>query len=49
VLWPGGQREFPRSAKADLARDLIDLVAKHFYAARGSDTEPRLTVISNLD
>ena len=49
VLWPGGQQEFPRSAKADLARSLIDVVAKHFYAARGSDTEPRLTVISNLD
>lgn len=49
VLWPNGKKEFPRSAKVDLARDLIDLVAKHFYASRGSNTEPRLTVISNLD
>ena len=49
VLWKSGKQEFPRTAKADLARHLVDLITEHFYAARGSDTEPRLTVISSLD
>ena len=49
VLWPNGRQEFSRTAKTELARSLVDLVAKHFYATSGSNTEPRLTVISNLD
>lgn len=49
VLWAGGRREFPRSAKTELARDLVSIVSQHFYATHGSNTEPRLTVISNLD
>lgn len=49
VLWPNGKQAFPRAAKSDLARGLIDLVAQRFHAARGSNTEPRLTVISSLD
>jgi phosphopantothenoylcysteine decarboxylase/phosphopantothenate--cysteine ligase len=49
VLWKGGERNFPTSSKTDLARNLIELVAEHFYAVRGSDTQPTLTVISNHD
>ena len=49
VLWSTGKQEFQRSAKADLARGLVDLLVQHFHAARGSNTEPRLTIISNLD
>ncbi|MGB5334016.1 MAG: bifunctional phosphopantothenoylcysteine decarboxylase/phosphopantothenate--cysteine ligase CoaBC [Woeseiaceae bacterium] len=49
VLWPSGRRELPLSAKTELARDLISIVSQQFYAAHGSNTEPRLTVISNLD
>lgn len=49
VLWRGGERSFPNSSKVDLARHLIELAAKHFYAARGSETQPALTVISNID
>jgi len=49
VLWHGGERSFPNSSKVDLARHLIELAAKHFYAARGSETQPALTVISNID
>ncbi len=49
VLWKNGKQEFPTRAKADLARDLIELVAKHFYAARGADAQPKLTVISGND
>ena len=49
VLWSNGKKDFPKAAKSDLARDLVELIAEHFHASRGSDTEPRLTVISNQD
>jgi phosphopantothenoylcysteine decarboxylase/phosphopantothenate--cysteine ligase len=49
VLWNAGEKIFPTSSKVDLARNLIELVAEHFYAVRGSNTRPRLTVISNKD
>ena len=49
VLWNGGDRSFPTSSKVELARNLIELAAEHFYAVRGSETQPKLTVISNID
>jgi len=49
ALWRGGEQSFPISSKVDLARNLIELAAKHFYAVRGSETQPRLTVISKID
>jgi phosphopantothenoylcysteine decarboxylase/phosphopantothenate--cysteine ligase len=49
VLWNGGEKNFPTSSKVDLARNLIELAANRFYAARGSDTQPKLTVISGSD
>ncbi len=49
VLWDGGERDFPTASKVELARNLIELAAKHFYAERGSETQPRLTVITNND
>jgi phosphopantothenoylcysteine decarboxylase/phosphopantothenate--cysteine ligase len=49
VLWDGGEREFPTSSKVELARNLIELAAEHFYAERDSETQPRLTVITNND
>jgi len=49
VLWQNGAKEFPKTAKAELARDLIELIAKRYFAVRGADNEPRLTVISNKD
>jgi len=49
VLWQNGAREFPKAAKAELARGLIELIAERYYAVRGADTEPRLTVISRKD
>ena len=49
VFWDDGQPGFPEASKSQLARDLIELVARRFYAARGTDTQPRLTVISNSD
>jgi len=49
VLWNDGERSYPTSSKTDLARNLIELAAEHFYAVHGSETQPRLTVISNND
>ena len=49
VLWNNGEKSFPISSKARLARDLIELAAERFYAVRGSNTQPRLTIISNSD
>ena len=49
VLWSNGKKDFPKAAKSELARDLVELIAKLFDASRGEDTEPRLTVISNND
>lgn len=49
VLWSNGKKDFPKAAKSSLARDLVELIAEHFHAGRGVDTEPRLTVISNKD
>ena len=48
VLWQGGEKNFPTASKLDLARDLIELVAEHFYAVRDSN-QPVLTIISNND
>ncbi len=49
ALWNGGEQRFPTSSKIDLARNLIELAAEHFYAVRGSETRPKLAVISNND
>lgn len=49
VLWQNGTKEFPKAAKAELARELIELIAERYFAVRGADSEPRLTVISNKD
>jgi len=49
ALWNGGEREFPTASKVELARNLIELAAEHFCAERGSEPQPRLTVITNND
>ncbi len=49
VFWPDGERRFPTARKEELARNLIELVAQRFYAARGADTQPRLSIVSNID
>jgi phosphopantothenoylcysteine decarboxylase/phosphopantothenate--cysteine ligase len=49
VLWNGGEKAYPTSSKVDLARQLIELTAEHFNASRDSETQPRLTMISNKD
>ncbi len=49
VFWADGEQRFAEAPKARLAGELIELVAQRYYAARGTDTQPRLTVISNKD
>ena len=43
-----GNRRF-HSRESRAGRDLVELIARHFYAARGTEPQPRLTVISNID
>lgn len=49
VLWKDHTEDLPTAAKMELARDLVELIAERFYAARGADAQPRLTVISQSD
>lgn len=49
VLWSEGEKRYPQAQKSKLARDLVELIAERYYAARGTDTQPRLTVISTTD
>jgi phosphopantothenoylcysteine decarboxylase / phosphopantothenate---cysteine ligase len=41
VLWPGGRRELPHMTKCQLARELVELIADVYHAAR--TTAPRLS------
>ena len=47
VFWSGGEQSFETAAKADLAHEIIALVASRFEATRGAATQPELTVISS--
>ena len=49
VFWKDGEKRFPRAHKSELANELVELVAERYYAVRGADTQPRLTVISTTD
>ena len=49
AFWKKGERRFPRARKSELANELVELVAGRYYAVRGADTQPRLTVISTTD
>jgi len=41
VLWPGGRREIARTSKADLARQIVALLAERYRAAAGTPTPIR--------
>ena len=49
AYWRDGRKEFPNDTKTSLARDLVELVADRFYAARGESESPRLSIISRSD
>ena len=46
VYWSDGEQSFETAAKADLAHEIIALVAQRFELTRGAATQPELTVIS---
>jgi phosphopantothenoylcysteine decarboxylase/phosphopantothenate--cysteine ligase len=35
VYWADGERELPQAPKAELARDLVNLIAERYRATRG--------------
>jgi phosphopantothenoylcysteine decarboxylase/phosphopantothenate--cysteine ligase len=49
VFWEGGEKRFPETDKSVLANELVELIVERYYAVRGADTQPRLTVISTND
>jgi phosphopantothenoylcysteine decarboxylase/phosphopantothenate--cysteine ligase len=49
VFWGDGEKRFPKTDKSALANELVELVVERYYAVRGADTQPRLTVISTTD
>jgi phosphopantothenoylcysteine decarboxylase/phosphopantothenate--cysteine ligase len=49
VFWKNGEKRFPKADKSALANELVELVAERYYAVRGADTQPRLSVISTTD
>ena len=49
VLWREGEKRFAKAQKARLSHDLVELIAERYYAARGTDAQPRLTVIASTD
>lgn len=47
VYWTGGEQAFTKSAKTELAQQLIKLVAERFELTRGAATQPSLSIISS--
>jgi phosphopantothenoylcysteine decarboxylase/phosphopantothenate--cysteine ligase len=42
VYWKTGERSFPTMRKADLARELVSLIARHYESGRGTGTATEL-------
>ena len=49
VYWKDGEKGFARAPKTELAEQIMQLVAERFTAARGPDTQPRLTRLHAID
>ena len=49
ALWEGGDKSFGKMAKTELAGELISLVVERYFAARGADTQPALSIVSIKD
>jgi phosphopantothenoylcysteine decarboxylase/phosphopantothenate--cysteine ligase len=49
VYTPDGHQSFPMTAKTELARNLIEVIAARYDRLRGGGTQPRLTVVSAQD
>jgi len=46
VYWKTGERSYPTMGKAELARELVKLIAAHFETARGTGTATELAAIN---
>jgi len=49
ALWNGGEKNYEKMAKAELAHELIELITERFAATRGADTQPALSIVSTKD
>jgi phosphopantothenoylcysteine decarboxylase/phosphopantothenate--cysteine ligase len=49
VLWKDGEQSFAKMAKTELARGIIDVVVALYFATRGADTQPALSIVSIKD
>ena len=49
ALWKDGERSFAKMAKTELARELTDVVVDRYFAIRGADTQPALSIVSIKD
>ena len=47
VYWSGGEQAFAKSAKTELAQQIIKLIAARYELARGTATQPGLSIISS--
>ena len=47
VYWSDGEQAFDKSAKSDLARQIVKLVARRYELVRGAATQPELSIISS--
>ena len=49
ALWEGGEKSFTKMAKTELARELMNVVVERYFATRGADTQPALSIVSIKD
>ena len=49
LLWKGGDRSFAKMAKTELAMELMKSVLEQYFATRGADTQPALSIVSVKD
>jgi len=49
VLWQDGEKDFENASKIEIARQLVELAATHFHAAKESATQTGLTAVPNPD
>ena len=49
VHWRGGEQDFATTAKTDLARQIIKLIADRYTETRGADTQPTLARLHAID
>ena len=49
VLWKDGEKSFAKMAKSELAHELVGVIVERYFATRGADTQPALSIVSIKD